>query len=95
MGTHEYPQHMFLRTVENYHLVIINTLLICFTVRLTVCAISFLFSPSDEDSDVEDLQHKTGDYLSKSASLPKGVLQIKQCTDLNKDYPLKVDFTIY
>ena len=44
----------------------------------------------DDDSDVEEIQHKTGDYLSKSASLPKGVLQIKQCTDLNKDSPLKV-----
>ena len=44
----------------------------------------------DEDSDLEELQHKTGDYLTTSASLPKGVLQIKQCTDLNKDYPLKV-----
>lgn len=43
----------------------------------------------DDDSDVEEIQHKTGDYLSKSASLPKGVLQIKQCTDLNKDSPLK------
>lgn len=43
----------------------------------------------DEDSDLEELQHKTGDYLSKSLSLPKGALQIKQCTDLNKEYPLK------
>ena len=45
---------------------------------------------TDDDSDIEELQHKTGDYLTKSASLPKGVLQIKQCTDLNKDSPLKV-----
>ena len=45
---------------------------------------------SDEDSDLEDIYHKTGDYLTKSASLPKGILEFKQCTDLNKDYPLKV-----
>ncbi|KAL3880630.1 hypothetical protein ACJMK2_032854 [Sinanodonta woodiana] len=39
----------------------------------------------DGDSDVEELLHKTGSYLAESLTLPKGFLQIKQCTDANKE----------
>lgn len=44
---------------------------------------------SDEDSDVEDVLHRTGTYLTTPAYLPKGVIQVKQCTDVNKDAPLQ------
>ncbi|XP_055958841.1 U3 small nucleolar RNA-associated protein 18 homolog [Patella vulgata] len=40
---------------------------------------------SDDDSDVDELLHTTGNFLSSSASLPSGTLQIKKCTDLNRD----------
>ncbi|KAH3891965.1 U3 small nucleolar RNA-associated protein 18 homolog isoform X2 [Dreissena polymorpha] len=39
----------------------------------------------DEDSDVEDLLQKTGTFLAGSTSLPQGMIQIKSCTDLNKE----------
>jgi len=39
---------------------------------------------------VEELLQKTGTFLTSSTSLTKGVLQIKPCTDINKDQPLKV-----
>lgn len=42
---------------------------------------------SDKDSDVEDLLQTTGDYITASKALPKGVIQIKQCTDANRDCP--------
>ncbi|XP_062621105.1 U3 small nucleolar RNA-associated protein 18 homolog [Saccostrea cucullata] len=42
---------------------------------------------SDEDSDVDDLLQKTGNYLITSSSLPKGLIDLKQCTDANKEQP--------
>lgn len=44
---------------------------------------------SDDDSDVEDLVSKTGNYLVTSRSLTKGVIQIKQCPNANKESSLK------
>merc|ERR1712137_747449 len=32
---------------------------------------------------------QTGTYLTSSATLPKGLIDFKQCTDVNKEYPLK------
>ncbi|XP_077984403.1 U3 small nucleolar RNA-associated protein 18 homolog isoform X2 [Glandiceps talaboti] len=40
----------------------------------------------DDDEDDELLKH-TGDYLTTSDKLPKGSLQIKQCTNANKEKP--------
>ncbi|KAK3100299.1 hypothetical protein FSP39_017837 [Pinctada imbricata] len=40
---------------------------------------------SDEDSDVDDLMQKTGNYIITSSSLPKGILNFKQCKDANKE----------
>lgn len=42
---------------------------------------------SDKDSDIEDLLQSTGDYITASTSLSKGTIQIKQCTDANRDNP--------
>lgn len=42
------------------------------------------------DSDVDELLHRTGKYLVSSTTLPKGILQIKQCVDANKKAPSKV-----
>lgn len=42
---------------------------------------------SDDDSDVDDLLQKTGNYLVTSSSLPKGLIDLKQCTDANKEQP--------
>ncbi|XP_064609745.1 U3 small nucleolar RNA-associated protein 18 homolog [Liolophura sinensis] len=42
---------------------------------------------SDEDSDVEQLTTSTGNYIVKSDSLPKSILEIKRCTDANRDSP--------
>uniref|UniRef100_K1QNM8 Putative glutamyl-tRNA(Gln) amidotransferase subunit B, mitochondrial n=1 Tax=Magallana gigas TaxID=29159 RepID=K1QNM8_MAGGI len=46
---------------------------------------------SDDDSDVDDLLQKTGNYLVTSSSLPKGLIDLKQCTDANKEQPSEVD----
>jgi hypothetical protein len=43
-----------------------------------------------EDSDIEDLLQSTGDYITASTSLSKGTIQIKQCTDANRDNPAQV-----
>ncbi|KAL4228314.1 U3 snoRNP protein [Mactra antiquata] len=47
----------------------------------------------DEDSDVEELVQKTSTYIKQSTTLPKSILQIKSCTDLNKQYPFKGKLT--
>ena len=44
----------------------------------------FIFSEIDE-SDTEDLLKKTGNYLAQSDSLAQGVIQLKRCTDANKE----------
>ncbi|XP_052076872.1 U3 small nucleolar RNA-associated protein 18 homolog isoform X3 [Mytilus californianus] len=44
---------------------------------------------SDEDPDVQDLLQSTGDYITPSKSLSKGIIQIKQCTDGNRDNPVQ------
>ncbi|XP_063414949.1 U3 small nucleolar RNA-associated protein 18 homolog [Mytilus trossulus] len=44
---------------------------------------------SDEDPDVQDLLQSTGDYITSSKSLSKGIIQIKQCTDGNRDNPVQ------
>lgn len=49
--------------------------------------ISFWIS---DDSDVDDLLQKTGNYLVTSSSLPKGLIDLKQCTDANKEQPSEV-----
>ncbi|XP_078682010.1 U3 small nucleolar RNA-associated protein 18 homolog [Branchiostoma floridae x Branchiostoma belcheri] len=41
---------------------------------------------SDDDSDEELLQH-TGDLLAESTALPRGNINIKRCSDVNKTYP--------
>ncbi|XP_078598141.1 U3 small nucleolar RNA-associated protein 18 homolog [Branchiostoma floridae x Branchiostoma japonicum] len=41
---------------------------------------------SDDDSDEELLQH-TGDLLAESSALPRGNINIKRCSDVNKTYP--------
>ncbi|ESO97326.1 hypothetical protein LOTGIDRAFT_114808, partial [Lottia gigantea] len=45
------------------------------------------------DSDIDDLLHSTGDFLASSTSLPAGLIQIKKCTDLNKDSPSQARLT--
>ena len=45
----------------------------------------------DDDSDSE-MFHHTGNFLTKSQYLPKNVLDIKKCTDANKDAPHTVSF---
>lgn len=47
----------------------------------------------EEDSDVEDILQKTGTFITSSTSLPKTVLQIKPCTDLNKESPQRGKLT--
>ncbi|OWF54383.1 U3 small nucleolar RNA-associated protein 18 homolog [Mizuhopecten yessoensis] len=42
---------------------------------------------SDDDSDVEDLRTRTGDFLTTTKSLAKGFVQIKQCPNANRDCP--------
>nr|XP_022326362.1 U3 small nucleolar RNA-associated protein 18 homolog [Crassostrea virginica] len=42
---------------------------------------------SDDDSDVEDLLQKTGNYLVTSSALPQGLIDLKQCADANKEQP--------
>ncbi|XP_056010780.1 U3 small nucleolar RNA-associated protein 18 homolog [Ostrea edulis] len=42
---------------------------------------------SDDDSDVDDLLQKTGNYLATSSALPRGLIDLKQCTDANKEQP--------
>ncbi len=44
------------------------------------------------DSETEMYQH-TGNYLAKSQYLPKGILDIKICTDANKEAPQKVSLS--
>ncbi|CAH1233883.1 UTP18 [Branchiostoma lanceolatum] len=41
---------------------------------------------SDDDSDEELLQH-TGDLLAESSALPRGNINVKRCSDVNKTYP--------
>ncbi|XP_063077888.1 U3 small nucleolar RNA-associated protein 18 homolog isoform X1 [Engraulis encrasicolus] len=42
----------------------------------------------DEDEDDEDdLMRKTGNFVGKSESLPKGVLRLKKCLNANNDRP--------
>lgn len=48
---------------------------------------------SDDDSDVEDLLHSTGNYLATSSALPKSIIQIKQCTNANSEYPAQGKLT--
>ena len=45
----------------------------------------------DNDSDVEMFQH-TGNYLTKSQFLQLGTIEIKKCTDANKEAPHQVSF---
>ncbi|WAR02891.1 UTP18-like protein [Mya arenaria] len=42
-----------------------------------------------EDSDVEELLQKTGTFLDAPTSLPRGIIQVKPCTDLNKENYMK------
>ena len=43
-----------------------------------------------DDSDVEDLLQKTGNYLVTSSALPQGLIDLKQCADANKEQPSEV-----
>lgn len=45
---------------------------------------------TDDNSDLEELVQKTGTFIKSSATLSKTFLQIKSCTDLNKESPHKV-----
>ncbi|XP_041359672.1 U3 small nucleolar RNA-associated protein 18 homolog isoform X2 [Gigantopelta aegis] len=47
----------------------------------------------DEDSDVEDVLRRTGDYLSNPSSLQNGRIQIKDCTNANTECPTKGKLT--
>ncbi|XP_060064815.1 U3 small nucleolar RNA-associated protein 18 homolog [Ylistrum balloti] len=42
---------------------------------------------SDDDSDVEEMMTRTGNFLTTTKSLPKGFIQIKQCPNANRDSP--------
>ncbi|XP_069786017.1 U3 small nucleolar RNA-associated protein 18 homolog [Narcine bancroftii] len=44
-------------------------------------------SSEESDNDDEDLLRKTGNFVSTSAALPKGLLQIKSCTNANRTRP--------
>ncbi|XP_064636673.1 U3 small nucleolar RNA-associated protein 18 homolog [Lineus longissimus] len=44
-------------------------------------------SSEDEDNATENLVTSTGNYLTSSVSLPKGILDFKRCTDANRDHP--------
>ncbi|KAL5012309.1 hypothetical protein ScPMuIL_010860 [Solemya velum] len=46
-------------------------------------------SDSEDDSDDDDLLRRTGNNLVSSTTLPRGILQIKQCADANKAAPSK------
>jgi len=43
-----------------------------------------------EDSDVEDLLATTGSYLAAPTSMPSHTINIKACTDLNKEAYMRV-----
>ncbi|XP_067914686.1 U3 small nucleolar RNA-associated protein 18 homolog [Heterodontus francisci] len=47
----------------------------------------------DESDDDEDLLRKTGNFVSCSDALPKGLLQIKNCTNANKSRPSDAKLT--
>ena len=51
--------------------------------------IILIFHATD-DSDVEDLLQKTGNYLVTSSALPQGLIDLKQCADANKEQPSEV-----
>ncbi|XP_032641067.1 U3 small nucleolar RNA-associated protein 18 homolog [Chelonoidis abingdonii] len=44
-------------------------------------------SANDDDSDEDELLRKTGNFLSASESLPRGILQMKNCLDANNERP--------
>ena len=46
--------------------------------------------PAGEDSDVEELLATTGSYLAAPTSLPSHTINIKACTDLNKEAYMRV-----
>ncbi|XP_051888790.1 U3 small nucleolar RNA-associated protein 18 homolog isoform X2 [Pristis pectinata] len=48
---------------------------------------------AEESDDDEDLLRKTGNFVSTSAALPKGVIQIKNCTDANHARPSTCNLT--
>jgi U3 small nucleolar RNA-associated protein 18 len=47
---------------------------------------------SDEESDAleDNLLKSTGDYITESTTLPKGMIQLKRCTDANKQDSARV-----
>ncbi len=47
---------------------------------------------TSEDSDTEDLLKETRNYLAASESLAQGVIQMKRCTDANKEQVSRVSF---
>ncbi|XP_078385220.1 U3 small nucleolar RNA-associated protein 18 homolog isoform X1 [Cetorhinus maximus] len=48
---------------------------------------------SDDESDDEDLLRKTGNFVSCSDALPKGLLQIKSCKNANHSRPSDAKLT--
>ncbi|XP_059814268.1 U3 small nucleolar RNA-associated protein 18 homolog [Hypanus sabinus] len=50
-------------------------------------------SAEESDDDDDDLLRKTGNFVSASSVLPKGILQIKKCTDANHARPSTCNLT--
>ncbi|XP_072502832.1 U3 small nucleolar RNA-associated protein 18 homolog [Notamacropus eugenii] len=46
-----------------------------------------ILSEDDSDEDEDDLLKRTGNFISTSASLPRGILQMKSCLNANAERP--------
>ncbi|MBZ3886913.1 U3 small nucleolar RNA-associated protein 18-like protein [Sciurus carolinensis] len=46
-----------------------------------------LFNLDESEEDEDDLLHRTGNFISTSASLPRGILKMKNCQHANAERP--------
>ena len=63
--------------------------LIEYSLRVSLCAVCCA-----ADSD-DDLMKGTGDYLAPSVDLPSDIIDIKKCTNANKENPGKASLTLF